>query len=64
MEPQENKQIMLRKAINVHEQAEAALADLMQDGADPKHEAMLERIRQNLAELNAEVAVTRPADRV
>src|SRR3712207_8247794 len=34
LEPQENKQLALQKAISAHEQAEAALADLMSGPSD------------------------------
>jgi hypothetical protein len=64
MEPQDNKQLALQKAISSHEQAEAALADLIQDGSDPVHSPMLERIRQNLADLRANAATTSPGDQV
>ena len=64
MEPQDNKSLALQKAIASHEQAEAALADLGQDGSDPVHGPMLERIRQNLADLRAAAAATGPADQV
>lgn len=64
MEPQENKSLALQKAIASHEQAEAALADLMQDGSDPVHGPLLERIQQNLADLRASAAETGPAEQV
>lgn len=64
MEPQDNKKLALGKAVNAHEQAEAALNDLMKDGADPRYEAMAERIRQNLEELRADAATSSPTDRV
>lgn len=53
MEPQDNKQLALRKAISAHEQAEAALNDLSRGGAEPRYGVMLERIAANLAELRA-----------
>lgn len=62
MEPQDNKKLALQKAISAHEQAEAALADLMTDTSDEKYAEMLERIRSNLAGLQAETAVTEPED--
>ncbi|HEX2209479.1 MAG TPA: hypothetical protein VHG93_17505 [Longimicrobium sp.] len=64
MEPQDNKKLALGKAVNAHEQAEAALNDLMMDGPDPHYEAMAERIRQNLEELRADAATSASADRV
>jgi hypothetical protein len=64
MEPQDNKKIALGKAINAHELAEAALNDLAKDGADPRYQAMLDRVRQNVEELRAESAISSPAERV
>ncbi|HEX5869164.1 MAG TPA: hypothetical protein VFY65_02045 [Longimicrobium sp.] len=64
MEPQDNKKLALGKAVSAHEQAEAALNDLMKDGADPRYEAMAQRIRQTLEELRAEAATSAPTDRV
>lgn len=64
MEPQDNKKLALSKAVSAHEQAEAALNDLMRDGADPRYEAMAVRIRQNLEELRADAATSAPTDRV
>lgn len=65
MEPAENKQIALQKAVSAHEQAAASLADLMGAGmhAD-RYEAMLARIRQNIDDLHADVETSRPGDRV
>ena len=64
MEPQDNKKLALGKAITAHEQAEAALNDLMKDASDPRYEAMLQRIRQNVEELRAESATSSPGERV
>ncbi|HEX6745882.1 MAG TPA: hypothetical protein VF092_01105 [Longimicrobium sp.] len=64
MEPQENKQISLQKAVSAHEQAAAALMDLMAEQTDPVYAAMLERIEQNLRALQADAAVTDPAEKV
>ena len=64
MEPQENLKLALGKAVSAHEQAEAALNDLMKDGPNPRYEAMAERIRQNLEELRADAATSSPAERV
>jgi len=64
MEPQENKQLALRKAISAHTEAEASLADLAPDGSDSAYTAMIERIRTNLAELQAQAAAGDPADLV
>ena len=64
MEAQDNKQLALRKAINMHKEAEASLADLAPDGPDPRYSKMMERIRSNLAELQAEAETGDPADLV
>lgn len=64
MEPQDNKKLALGKAVNAHEQAEAALNDLMKDGVDPRYETMVARIHQNLEELRAAAATSTPAERV
>ena len=58
MEPHENKKLDLHKAISAHEQAEAALADLMNVSGDPRYAQMLERIRANLEALRADAATT------
>ena len=64
MEPQDNKQLSLRKAISAHEEAEAALRDLVKDHTDARYSDMLERIRRNVSDLNAEAASGDPADLV
>jgi hypothetical protein len=64
MEAQDNKQIAVRKAISAHEEAAATLTDLTTAGDDPRYAAMLDRIKQNLADLNLLAAVSDPADRV
>jgi hypothetical protein len=64
MEPQDNKKLALGKAVSAHEQAEAALNDLMNDDSDPRYEVMTARIQQNLAELRADAATSAPTDRV
>jgi hypothetical protein len=64
MEPQDNKLVTLQKAINAHEQAATALTDLMSGSSEGPYEILLERTRQNLAELRAEAARSRPDDRV
>lgn len=60
MEPQDNKKIALQKAVSAHEQAEAAIADL----GDPRYDALLERVRANLAALRGESQVTSNAEQV
>jgi hypothetical protein len=64
MEPQDNKKLALQKAIASHEQAEAALADLLKDGDDPTYTALLERIRSNIAELRADAQGTSSGEQV
>ncbi|HEX8242808.1 MAG TPA: hypothetical protein VF541_04920 [Longimicrobium sp.] len=64
MEAQENKQLALQKAISAHEQAAAALADLAGDAQEERYAALVSRIQQNLAELQADAARTDPADQV
>ena len=64
MEPQENKQLALQKAVSAHEQAEAALSDLVSVLSGERYAAMLSRIRQNVTELQAEAATSRPGDLV
>ena len=59
MEPQDNKQLALQKAISAHEQAAAALADL-----GPEYQGLSARIAQNLADLKAQAVITDPGDEV
>ncbi|HEX8394976.1 MAG TPA: hypothetical protein VF665_21700 [Longimicrobium sp.] len=54
MEPQNNRSLGLKKAINVHREAEAALADLIANTPGPQDAELLERIQANLAVLQAE----------
>jgi len=61
MEPQDNKKITLQKAISVHEQAEAALADLVDDA---RYAGLIARVRANLDELRAESQATGNAEQV
>ncbi|HET7462229.1 MAG TPA: hypothetical protein VFJ82_13315 [Longimicrobium sp.] len=64
MEPQDNKTLALQKAISSHEQAEAAIADLLKDGDDPMYTGLLERIRENMAQLRADLQGTGPGEHV
>jgi len=64
MEPQQNKQLALQKALASHEQAEAAVADLMQGNDDPMYSGLLERIRENIVQLRADLSGTGPAEHV
>ena len=63
MEPHENKKIDLQKAVSAHEQAEAALADLINVSPEPRFERMLERLQANLQELRMDAATTAPDGR-
>jgi len=62
MEPQDNKQLALQKAISSHEQAAAGIADLMAELPDHRYDAMIERIEQNIAELRAAEKKSKPGD--
>lgn len=62
MEPQDNKQLAVRKAISAHEEAVAALNDLARDGQDARYATMLNRVEQNLRDLHAEGESTSPPD--
>jgi hypothetical protein len=64
MEPQENKQLAVRKAISAHENAVAALSDLINDCDDAKYAAMLELVNQNLNQLHADTSDGDPAETV
>ena len=61
MEPQENKKISLQKAISAHEQAAAALSDLIDDA---RYAGLIARVQANLAELRGESHVTGNAQQV
>jgi hypothetical protein len=61
MEPQDNKKISLQKAISAHEQAEAALADLVDDA---RYATLIARVQANLAELRGESSTTGNAEQV
>lgn len=64
MEPSENKQLALQKAISSHEQAAAALNDLMEGVGEEAYAALLGRIEQNIADLRGIAARSRPGDHV
>ena len=61
MEPQDNKKIALQKAISAHEQAAAALADLVDDA---RYAGLIARVQANLAELRGESQTTSNAEQV
>jgi hypothetical protein len=62
MEPQDNKQLALQKAISSHQQAAAGLADLMGNLPEEKYKTMLSRIQPNIADLQAATAISSPGD--
>lgn len=64
MEPQNNKQLALQKAISAHEQAAAALADLMPEDAAGRYGGLLAQVQQIIVELKADAAGTDPGDQV
>ena len=64
MEPHENRQLGLRKAISSHEQAAAALTDLMDGPAGETFAPMLRRIEQNIQDLQRVAASSKPGDLV
>ena len=64
MEPHENKQLALLKAISAHQQAAAALADLMDGSAGESYRTMVERIEQNILDLKQMTAGSHPGDAV
>jgi hypothetical protein len=64
MEPQDNKQLALQKAISAHQQAAAALADVFTGPPEERYATMVARIQQNLADLKADAARTDPGDQV
>jgi hypothetical protein len=53
MEPQHNEELGISKAINAHEQAAAALGDLIDNNPDPAYNEMLRRLEQNIEGLRA-----------
>ena len=64
MEPHDNKQLALVKAISSHEQAAAALADLMDGLGAETYRTMLGRIEQNIVDLKRVTAGSKPGDLV
>jgi hypothetical protein len=65
MEPHDNKQLALQKAISAHEQAGAALTDLLGELLpEERYVAMIARIDQNIADLREEAEISRPGDHV
>lgn len=64
MEPHDNRQLGLLKAISSHEQAAAALTDLMDGPAGHTFAEMLRRIEQNIQDLQRVAATSKPGDLV
>jgi hypothetical protein len=62
MEPQDNKQLALQKAISSHEQAAAGLTDLTSILGEERYAAMTARIEQNIAELRTEAESHKDGD--
>jgi hypothetical protein len=62
VEPNDNKQLGLQKAISAHEQAEAALTDLTTDLSANTYSEMMGRIQQNIKDLKEILGGTRPGD--
>ncbi len=60
MEPQNNERINLQKAINAHEEALHALADVMDHTPDPVYSEMLGNVQRNLDGLKARAAQAEP----
>jgi hypothetical protein len=64
LETNDNKQLALLKAISSHEQAAAALTDLLDGLPRDTYAAMLRRIEQNITDLKQGMADSKPADHV
>jgi len=60
MEPQDNLKVNLQKAINTHEDAMAAVADVLDHSPDPVYAEMLETLKRNVEMLRAQAAQTPP----
>lgn len=58
MEPQENHKVNLQKAINSHEEAKAALIDVIGHTPEPVFHEMLDNVQRNLDALRAAAART------
>jgi hypothetical protein len=64
LEPSDNKQLALLKAISSHEQAAAALTDLTDGMPAEIYAAMLGRIEENITDLKRVMADSKPGDHV
>ncbi|HEX8452506.1 MAG TPA: DUF433 domain-containing protein [Longimicrobium sp.] len=60
MEPQDNLKVNLQKAINTHEDAMAAVADVLAHSPDPVYSEMLTTLKRNVEMLRAQAAKTPP----
>lgn len=58
MEPQNNQRINLQKAINAHEEAKAALIDVIGHTPDPIYTEMLQNVQRNIDALKGRAAQT------
>jgi hypothetical protein len=64
MEPHDNKQLALQKAISAHDQAGSALTDLMGELPEDRYVEMIARIDQNIADLREQAEISKPGDQV
>jgi hypothetical protein len=64
MEAQDNMQLGLQKAISSHEQAASALHDLIGVLSKDRYQTMIARIDENIQELKADSAKSKPGDHV
>ncbi len=64
MEPHDNMQLGLQKALSAHEQAASSLNDLVGVMSGDRYEAMIARIDLNMKELREDVAASEPGDHV
>ena len=62
MEPQDNHKVNLQKAINAHEEARAALADVIAHSPEPVFSEMLVNVERNIDALRNRAAQTAPAE--
>lgn len=60
MEPQDNLKVNLQKAINTHEDAMSAVADVLDHSQDPVYEEMLRTLERNVEMLRAAAGRTPP----
>lgn len=53
MKPHENEPLSIRRAITTHEDAAAAVADLIENNPDPVYDEVMRRLEQNIEALRA-----------